>query len=294
MSDTQQAWAPPLSPRALGRLMTQIEAGDPAAIRAVSALQDRSWPGVTIGITGPPGSGKSTLISALTRELRRRGNRVGILAVDPSSPQTGGAILGDRVRMMEHAADSEVLVRSIASRGHGGGLSPAVADHARLLRASGYAWVLIETVGAGQAEIDIAARADLTLVVQAPGMGDDIQALKKGILEIADLIVVNKSDQPGAAELQRQLGTWAAAPDRVLSLSAESGAGIEALLAAIAARHVSVTEKPAHVARRDEVRTLALARLRERLEVRLATLDLSRGNTWELADELLALLGIKS
>jgi LAO/AO transport system kinase len=182
-------------------------------------------------------------------------------------------------------------VRSIASRGHSGGLSPAVADNARLLRATGYTWVLIETVGAGQVEIDIAARADLTVVIQAPGMGDEIQALKKGILEIADLIVVNKNDQPGAGELQRQLGRWAAAPERVLSLCAESGDGIEALLAAITARRGSTAGKPVHLMRRDEVRTLAMAQLRERLEIGLSTLDLSSGNTWELAEKLLANLG---
>lgn len=280
-----------LTVRDLGRLMTAIEEHRPEAAPAVSALQNRTWPGITVGITGPPGSGKSTLISALVRELRRRRERVGVVAVDPSSDRTGGAFLGDRLRMMEHATDPDVVVRSIASRGHGGGLSPAVSDIARLLRAAGYRWVLIETVGAGQVETEIVARADVTLLVQAPGLGDEIQALKKGILELADLVVVNKSDQPGAEELQRQLGTWAAAPERVLATCASSGEGMAALLQAIERLRPNLSAEGARGgSRREEVRVLAMAILRERVEAQLSKTDVSSGSTWAAAERLVASL----
>lgn len=284
-----------LSPRTLGRLMTVIEEHQPDASRVIAALQARNWPGITLGVTGPPGSGKSTLISALVRELRRRGERVGVLAVDPSSARTGGAFLGDRLRMMEHATDTDVLVRSIASRGHPGGLSPAVSDIARLVRAAGYGWVLIETVGAGQIDTEVVQRADVTLLVQAPGLGDEIQALKKGILEVADLVVVNKSDQPGAAELQRQLGTWAIAPERVLATCAASGEGMAELLDAI--QRIRPVSQPGVVrddARREEVRSLAMAMVRERVDARLRDFDLSTDSTWEAADRLVASLRFDS
>ncbi|MBL9213765.1 MAG: methylmalonyl Co-A mutase-associated GTPase MeaB [Opitutaceae bacterium] len=280
-----------LTTRRLGQLMTAIEEQRPEAADVVAALQRQTWPGLTVGVTGPPGSGKSTLISALVRELRRRRERVGVVAVDPSSDRTGGAFLGDRLRMMEHATDADVLVRSIATRGHGGGVAPAVSDLARLLRAAGYAWVLIETVGAGQVETDVVARADVTLLVQAPGLGDEIQALKKGILEVADLVVVNKSDQPGAVELRRQLETWAASPERVLATCATSGEGIAELLQAIDARRPERASETSRLrARREEVRGLALAILRDRLDASLRDADVTRGTTWEAAERLVASL----
>jgi LAO/AO transport system kinase len=283
-------WAT-LTTRRLGQLMTAIEEQRPDAAAVVAALQSQTWPGLTVGVTGPPGSGKSTLISAVVRELRRRRERVGIVAVDPSSDRTGGAFLGDRLRMMEHATDADVLVRSIASRGHGGGLAPAVSDLARLLRAAGYRWVLIETVGAGQIETEVVARADVTLLVQAPGLGDEIQALKKGILELADLVVVNKSDQPGAGELRRQLETWAASPERVLATCATSGEGIAALLDAIdRLRPGLASETSRATARREEVRVLAMAILRDRVDARLREAELAPGTTWEAAERLVASL----
>ncbi len=157
------------------------------------------------GITGAPGTGKSTLASAMTRELRARGQRVAVIAVDPSSPYSGGAILGDRIRMQSHHSDEGVFIRSMAARGWMGGLAPATLDMALLLDAAGFEAVLVETVGVGQDEVDVARLADATLVVLTPGMGDDVQAIKAGILEIADVFVINKADQPGAEKLEREI-----------------------------------------------------------------------------------------
>jgi len=282
-------WAA-LDPRRLGRLLTAIEERTPAGRELVSELQGRSWPGVTVGITGPPGGGKSTLIGGLVRELRRRGESVGVLAVDPSSPRGGGALLGDRVRMMEFAGDPRVVVRSIAARGSVGGVTPAVADMARLLRAAGFTWVLVETVGVGQGEWDVAAQVDLTVVVQAPGLGDDIQAMKKGLLECGDLLVVNKADRPGADTLARDLAAWAATePERVLRTSAKSGEGVAALLDAIERRR---RERPAggdvETSRREEIRRLALSHLARRLDQRLRTGLLPSGSTWQAAEAVAA------
>jgi LAO/AO transport system kinase len=161
----------------------------------------------TIGITGPPGAGKSTLTDRLIRELRGAGDDVGVLAVDPSSPFTGGAFLADRIRMQDHATDAGVFIRSMATRGHLGGLSLATPEAIRVLDASGFPYVLVETVGVGQMEVEIAGEADTTLVVLTPGAGDAMQANKAGLLEVADIFVINKADRPGANELERDLGT---------------------------------------------------------------------------------------
>jgi LAO/AO transport system kinase len=195
-----------------------------------------------VGITGPPGSGKSTLVAALIRVARSAGRSVAVLAVDPSSPITGGALLGDRVRMQAHASDPEVFIRSMASRGHAGGLAAATAAAAGILDAAGFDLVLLETVGTGQGEVEIAASADVTVVLEAPDAGDDVQAIKAGLLEVADIVVVNKGDRPGAARTAAQLramlvaGRPVAGPMRrpeILVTTATTGQGVAELLAAI-------------------------------------------------------------
>lgn len=204
-----------------------------------------------IGITGPPGSGKSTLVNALIGEWRRRGRRVGILAVDPSSPYTRGAILGDRIRMMDHAADRDVFMRSMASRGELGGVAATTWIAAAALDAAGYDPVLIETVGAGQSEVEVARLAETTVVVEVPEMGDEVQAIKAGLLEVADLIAVNKGDRPGADRAARQLramlstagGRVERRPPPVLVTTATTGEGVAALADAIDA-HRSQARSP--------------------------------------------------
>lgn len=189
--------------RALGRLITQVENGN--AEPALVALYPHTGRAHIIGVTGSPGSGKSTLVNEIAKHIRRDGETVGIIAVDPTSPFSGGAVLGDRIRMRDLAGDPGIFIRSMASRGSLGGLARATNDVIKVLDAAGFDYVLVETVGAGQSEVDIASACHTTIVVQAPGMGDDIQAIKAGILEIADIFVVNKADRPGAENTVKAL-----------------------------------------------------------------------------------------
>jgi LAO/AO transport system kinase len=263
-----------------------------------------------VGLTGAPGVGKSTVTGALVRSYRDRGQRVGVLAVDPSSPFSGGALLGDRVRMQDHATDDQVFIRSMASRGHLGGLSLATPQALRILDAAGFDVVLIETVGVGQAEVEIASLADSTLVVLAPGLGDSIQAAKAGILEIADIFVVNKSDRPGAQEVTRDLRTMLAMASYgsgdwkppIVSTAAATGEGIDDLAAAVD-KHMGwlaasgQLQERRRARAREEISALALAELRHRigglpgesrldeLARRVATGDL---DPYSAADELIA------
>lgn len=193
------------NPRAVARLITQVENDPASAPGIVRALYSDTGRAHVVGITGPPGSGKSSLVNELAKRFRQRDRRVGIIAVDPSSPFTGGALLGDRVRMRDLAGDAGVFVRSMASRGSLGGLARSTAAAVKVLDAAGYDLILIETVGAGQAEVDIAGATHTVVVLEAPGMGDDVQSIKAGILEIADILVVNKADRPGASRTAKSL-----------------------------------------------------------------------------------------
>ena len=226
--------------RSLARAATAIENRSGAAAELLKELFPRTGRAGVIGITGAPGAGKSTLTDLLVHELRREGHSVGVLAVDPSSPFTGGAILGDRIRMLSHHADQGVFIRSMATRGNLGGLAAATSDMALLLDAAGKEFVVIETVGVGQDEVEIAKLADATVVVLVPGMGDDVQAIKAGIMEIADVFVINKSDQPGADRLEREilaLQSLSTRPDGwtppVVRTIATEGQGIGETLAAV-------------------------------------------------------------
>jgi LAO/AO transport system kinase len=242
--------------RPLARLLTRIENGDPSVRALLPALFAAGRGAHLVGITGPPGSGKSTLVNALIGEWRRRGRRVGVLAVDPSSPYTRGAILGDRIRMMEHAADRDVFMRSMASRGELGGLAATTWIVAAAMDAAGFDPILVETVGAGQSEVEVARLAETTVVVEAPEMGDEVQAIKAGLLEVADIVVVNKGDRPGADRAARQLramlstagGRVKRKPPPVLVATATTGDGVAELTDAVD-RHRTAAREP--IAARD-------------------------------------------
>jgi LAO/AO transport system kinase len=226
-----------MSPRELARLATLVENGGSLLEKDLEAQGE----GLVVGITGPPGAGKSSLVDSLTAEIRRREKTVGIIAVDPSSRATGGAILGDRVRMQRHHADPGVFIRSMATRGATGGLARTSAALSRLFRSAGFDFVIVETVGVGQDEIDVAALADVTIVVLVPGMGDDIQAIKAGLMEIADIFVINKADHPGAAQTQREieamlsLGHGTTIPT-IFQTVATEGTGVPELIADLETR----------------------------------------------------------
>ena len=242
------------STRATGRLLSLIE-GDRRD--EVLAALDTASPRV-VGITGPPGAGKSTTIAALVGGYRERGMRVAVLAVDPSSPYSGGAILGDRIRMAAHIDDPDVFIRSIATRGHLGGLAAAVPAAIQLLAALSYDLIVLETVGVGQSEIEIAAVADPTIVILNPGAGDAVQAAKAGLLEVADIVVVNKADRDGARQTARDLQAETSAP--VLTLVAARSEGVTDLMDAIDAHHRADT--PDRRASRARAQILSLAQTR--------------------------------
>lgn len=232
--------------RAIARAISLIEDDDPAAAGLVAALFASTGSAYLVGVTGPPGAGKSTLVDRVASGLRQRGGTVGVLAVDPTSPYTGGAILGDRVRMQQHAADEGVFIRSMATRGHLGGLARATHEAAYVLDAAGKDWILIETVGVGQDEVDIVRTADVSLVTLVPGTGDEVQAMKAGIMEIADIFVVNKADREGAdrlvASIEAMLSLEEFGPGEwrppIVRTQATTGAGLPDLLEAIDAFRV--------------------------------------------------------
>jgi LAO/AO transport system kinase len=267
-------------PRALARLVSLVENRSPELRAVMKAIAPYTGQARVIGLTGSPGVGKSTVTAALVAAYRAAGQRVGVLAVDPTSPFSGGALLGDRVRMQNHATDDGVFIRSMASRGQLGGLAWATPQALRILDAAGFGLVLIETVGVGQAELEIASLADTTLVIVAPGMGDSIQAAKAGILEIADVFVVNKSDRPGAQEVVRNLrtmlsmGEWPPGrwkPPIVSTAAAASDrAGLDDLVERIGQHQAWLDSSGELAARRqtrarEEIAAIAVAVLRERM-----------------------------
>ncbi|MGI8577154.1 MAG: methylmalonyl Co-A mutase-associated GTPase MeaB [Nocardioidaceae bacterium] len=263
-------------PRAVARLISLVEDASPVLREVAERLAPCTGHAQIVGITGSPGVGKSTCTAALVSALRKQDSRVGVLAVDPSSPFSGGALLGDRVRMQDHATDRDVYIRSMASRGHLGGLAWATPQALRVLDAAGCDVVLIETVGVGQSEVEIAGLADTTIVMLAPGMGDGIQAAKAGILEIGDVYVVNKADRDGADQVVRDLrsvlsigrepGAWRTP---IVKCIAQTGDGIDDVVAAIG-KHRAMLESTGGLTRRrerrarDEIEAIALTALRER------------------------------
>jgi LAO/AO transport system kinase len=260
---------------AVARLISLVESGGPEVTAAVGQLFPHTGRAYTVGLTGAPGSGKSTLTDRLIARLRRDGATVGVLAIDPTSPFTGGAILGDRVRMQDHAVDDDVFIRSMATRGHLGGLALAAPQAIRILDAAGKDWVLVETVGVGQVEVEIAGAADTTVVVVNPGWGDGVQANKAGLLEIADVFVVNKADRSGVDDTVRDLTQMLElSPPRawtppIVQTVATDGTGIDELLDAVVAhrQHISTSGELDERRRgrvRDELRAIVQARLAER------------------------------
>ena len=264
-------------PRAVARLISLVEDESPLLREVMKALAPHAGHAQVVGITGSPGVGKSTSTSALVTELRKADKRVGVLAVDPSSPFSGGALLGDRVRMQDHALDKQVYIRSMASRGHLGGLAWSTPQALRVLDAAGCDVILVETVGVGQSEVEIAGLADTTVVLLAPGMGDGIQAAKAGILEIGDLYVVNKADRDGADQVRRDLRSMIALADRpadawkppIVKTIAAKGEGLDEVVAELDKHHAWLASSGELERRRvrrarDEIEAIAVTALRER------------------------------
>ena len=265
--------------RAVGRLISLVENASPVLREVMAALMPYAGNARIIGLTGAPGVGKSTTTSALVSAYRERGLRVGVLAVDPSSPFSGGALLGDRVRMQDHATDREVFIRSMASRGHLGGLSWATPQAVRVLDAAGCDLVMVETVGVGQAEVEVASLADTTLVLVAPGMGDAIQAAKAGILEVADVFVVNKADREGADATARDLRHMLSLGERrqpadwqppIVKTVASRGEGVADVVDAVERHHEWLVDSGRLDAKRrvraaEEIEAIAVTHLRERI-----------------------------
>ena len=296
--------------RAVARLISLVEDESPLLREVMAALAPHTGNAQVIGITGSPGVGKSTSTSALVSELRRAGKRVGVLAVDPSSPFSGGALLGDRVRMQDHALDREVYIRSMASRGHLGGLAWTTPQALRVLDAAGCDVILVETVGVGQSEVEIAGLADTTMVLLAPGMGDGIQAAKAGILEIGDLYVVNKADRDGVEQVRRDLRSMLALAERpegawkppIVLTVAQQGTGVDEVAAELD-KHRAWLESSGELERRrtrrarDEIEAIAVTALRARwgdvhgrseLDELAAAVVAGTTDPYAAADELLA------
>jgi LAO/AO transport system kinase len=274
------------STRAAGRLLSLVESTRRHDV--LEALGETTPPQI-IGLTGPPGAGKSTTVAALVSAYRARDKRVAVLAVDPSSPYSGGALLGDRIRMAAHINDPDVLIRSVATRGHLGGLAAAVPAATRLLAALSYDLIVLETVGVGQSEIEIAAIADPTVVVLNPGAGDAVQAAKAGLLEVADIVVVNKADREGADQTALDLRAETKAP--ILKLIAAKGEGIPELVEAIEAHARADSPERRKARARAQILSLAQTRLRSHPDLdRMAELVAEgRSDPYTAAEQLFAI-----
>jgi LAO/AO transport system kinase len=296
--------------RSVARLISLVEDASPLLPEVMAGLAPYAGNAQVVGITGSPGVGKSTTTNALVGELRRAGKRVGVLAVDPSSPFSGGALLGDRVRMADHALDPDVYIRSMASRGHLGGLAWSTPQALRVLDAAGCDVVLVETVGVGQSEVEVAGLADTTLVLLAPGMGDGIQAAKAGILEVGDVYCINKADRDGADQVRRELRSMLALAERreeawrppLVKTVASTGQGLDEVVAEVE-RHRRWLVDSGELERRrvrrarDEIEAIAVTALRERwgdvhgrseLDDLAARVVAGQTDPWAAAGELLA------
>jgi len=276
--------------RAAGKLITEVEDGTETGLAALARLYPLGAGSWTIGVTGAPGAGKSTLVDGLIAELRRLGRRVAVVAIDPSSPFTGGAVLGDRIRMQDHSGDDDVLIRSMANRGSLGGIAESTPRAVAALAGLGFAEVIVETVGVGQSEVDVAAAVDTTVVVVGPGWGDSVQAAKAGLLEVADVLVVNKADRPGAdatvGELVAMLDVSPPPiPIQVLTTVATDGVGIDDLHAAIEAHRRAMSGGGRLGARR---RMQAAAALRGAVASRLRAATSQAGDDTGLIDRIAA------
>jgi LAO/AO transport system kinase len=273
---------------ALARVLSLLERGDVVAREVGRLAYQRSGSGYTVGITGAPGAGKSTLTSALIRHIRQQDIEIAVLAIDPSSPFTGGAILGDRVRMQDHATDPGVFIRSMATRGHLGGLSLSTPEAIRMLDAVGRQWILVETVGVGQVEVEIAGKADTTVVVLNPGWGDSVQANKAGLMEIADIFVINKADRKGVEETRRDVEQMLELSDLahdawrppIIATVGNTGEGVPTLWEAIA-EHRGVIEASGELVQRrqfrlrEELREIVARRLEQRAR------EICTGERWD-------------
>jgi len=292
-------------PRAIGQAISVVEAGGARQAELVRRIYGATGRAKVVGVTGPPGAGKSTLVDRLAAAIRAGGETVGVLCVDPSSPFSGGALLGDRIRMQERATDPGVFIRSMATRGAMGGLARATRDAADLLDAAGFDWVLIETVGVGQDEVDVVRSVDSVLVVAVPGLGDDIQAIKAGIMEIADVFVLNKADRDGADRTYRDLALVLSLSDHdetswlppIVRTVAARGEGIDELLAAIGRHTAWMDQGERRIERRRrqlrlrvetilKERILAVARDEAGLDSEIAAGFAARTDPYRLADRL--------
>jgi LAO/AO transport system kinase len=280
--------------RALSRAISTVEDHTPESKELLKALFPYSGNAMLLGLTGSPGAGKSTLVDQVARAYRKQGKTIGVVAVDPTSPFSGGAILGDRIRMQSHHADAGIFIRSMATRGSLGGLASTTADVATVLDASGRDIVMIETVGVGQDEVDIVRLADVTIVVLVPGMGDDVQTIKAGIMEIADIFVINKADRDGAERVEREIRAMQSLATRhddwtppIVKTVASDGSGIEELVQAIEKYHSYLEQSDRARRRRIENWRVRIAEmLRDALFQRVLSYYLSEGEATRYAAEV--------